>query len=251
MLDKKVLILILAYNAELTIVEVLQRIPDFIWGNVDILLADDSSKDNTVKIAEQYRVKNKLKNLKIVSHKINKGYGGNQKWGYSYAINNNYDAVVMVHGDIQYAPEYIYNLLEPVLKNEADFVFGSRMTGEPLKGGMPMYKYLGNKCLTFIENLVLGTKFSEFHSGFRAYSTQALQEIPFNLNADDFHFDSEIIIQLVIAKKRIKEITIPTFYGKEICYVNVISYGLNILKILLQFILTKLKIKKFKKFLIS
>ena len=249
MQNKKILILVLAYNAELTIVEVLSRIPKSIYDKSDILIADDASKDETAKIAEEYVKENTIKNVKVVHHAVNKGYGGNQKWGYNYAIEKGYDVVVMLHGDVQYAPEYISVIIEPLEKDEADFVFGSRMTGAPIKGGMPVYKYLGNRFLTIIENIVLGTHLSEFHSGFRAYNVHALDDIPFNLDVNVFHFDSEIIIQLVVAKKKIKEVTIPTFYGKEICYVNVIPYGLNILKILLQYLSTKFGIKKYDKFI--
>lgn len=251
MQNKKILILVLAYNAEATIIEVLKRIPISVWSEADILVVDDASFDNTKEIAEKYKNDNNIENLIVVHHKINKGYGGNQKWGYNYAIEKGYEIVVMVHGDIQYAPEYIPDLINPLRGDGLDFVFGSRMTGNPIKGGMPIHKYLGNKFLTFIENIILGTNLSEFHSGFRAYKMEALKDIPFNLDADDFHFDSEIIIQLVIAKKKIKEITIPTFYGKEICYVNVVTYGLNILKIMLQYILTKFNLIKYNKFMIK
>ncbi len=251
MKNKKILILVLAYNAETTILEVLKRIPNSIWEEADILVADDASYDKTADVAEKYKNENKVNNIKIIHHNINKGYGGNQKWCYNYAIKEGYDIAVMVHGDIQYAPENIPELIKPLQEDSADFVFGSRMTGHPIKGGMPIYKYIGNKFLTLVENIILGTNFSEFHSGFRAYSMQALKDIPFNLDADDFHFDSEIIMQLVIAKKKIKEITITTFYGKEICYVNVVTYGLNILKILFQYILTKSGVKKYNKFIIK
>lgn len=247
----RILILILSYNAETTIREVLKRIPKSIWKESDVLVADDASNDETVEIVEKYKKDNDIDNLIIIHHIENKGYGGNQKWGYNYAIKNGYDITVMVHGDIQYPPEYIQDLIKPIKENNVDFVFGSRMTGHPLRGGMPIHKYLGNKFLTFLENIILGTELSEFHSGFRAYSMKALNDIPFNLCVDDFHFDSEIIIQLVIAKKRIQEITIPTHYGQEICYVNVITYGLNILKIMLEYILTKLNIKKYNKFVIK
>ena len=250
-MQKKILILVLAYNAETTLWQVLNRISKEIWEQADILIADDASKDKTAEVAIKYKIDHKIENIKVVHHVKNKGYGGNQKWGYNYAIENGYDITVMLHGDVQYAPEYIANLIQSLKDDTADFVFGSRMTGHPLKGGMPLYKYIGNKCLTFVENIVLGTHLSEFHSGFRAYSMRSLKDIPFNFASDNFHFDSDIIIQLVIAKKRIKEITIPTFYGKEICYVNVISYGLNILKILLEYVLAKFHIKKYDKFIIK
>jgi len=248
----KTMILIVAYNAEKTIKQLLIRIPNDLWKTAkEIIVADDCSKDKTYQIALDYKKEYKRNNLRIVKHKVNKGYGGNQKWGYNYAIEKKYDVVVMIHGDAQYPPEFIPAMLDCIKKEKADFVFGSRMAGHPLKGGMPIYKFIGNKFLTALENLVLGTNLSEFHSGFRGYSVKALNEIPFNLNSDDFHFDSEIIIQLVIAKKKISEITIPTFYGKEKCHVNVIRYGLNILKILSQFLLNKYGLKKYEKFNIA
>ncbi|MSS74260.1 glycosyltransferase family 2 protein [Candidatus Pacearchaeota archaeon] len=251
-MQNKLMILIVAYNAESTISSLLGRIPEEIWKkSEEIIIANDCSKDSTYRVAQEYKEKHKKKNLIIINHKINKGYGGNQKWGYAYAIKKKYDTVVMIHGDAQYPPEYISELIKPIEERKADFMFGSRMAGHPLKGGMPFYKFLGNIFLTSIENLVLGTKLTEFHSGFRAYSLRALKDIPFNLNSDGFHFDSEIIIQLIIAKKKIGEIVIPTFYGDEKCNVNVITYGLNILKILLQSILHKYNLRKYSNFNIS
>jgi len=248
-MKRRVLAFIIAYNAEKTITKVLNNFSKNILKEIDeILLADDESSDQTLLIAQNYKKKRRLSKLKIIKHVKNKGYGGNQKWGYNYAIKNKFDIVVMVHGDAQYPSEYIPQLIKPIKENKAEFVFGSRMTGHPLKGGMPLHKYLGNKFLTFIENLILKTKLSEFHSGFRAYSVKALKEIPFNYNSDDFHFDSEIIIQLVSAKEKIAEITIPTVYGYEKSHVNVFRYGLNILKILGEYIATKSKIIKYKKF---
>lgn len=246
---KKVLVLVVAYNAESTISKLLDRFDKKTLDHVDeVLLADDASKDNTAKVAGWYKEAKNLKKLTIVHHDKNKGYGGNQKWGYNYAIQNNFDVVVMVHGDCQYPPEYILSLIKPIEEGKADFMFGSRMTGNPLKGGMPLYKFFGNKFLTWIENFVLRTNLSEFHSGFRAYNVHALKEIPFNKASDDFHFDSDIIVQLALAKKKISEITIPTCYGDEKCNVNSIKYGLNILKILFQYTLHKTKLKRYEKF---
>jgi len=243
------MLFILTYNHKDTIVSVLERIPkNLMEKSVEILIADDESRDNTYEIALDYKKRNNLKNLTVIRHKENKGYGGNQKFCYNYAIGKGYDIAVMIHGDGQYAPEETPKLLQPLEQDKADFVFGSRMTGDPLKGGMPLYKYLGNKFLTFVENLVLRTNLSEFHSGFRLYSLNALKEIPFNKLSDDYYFDSEIILQLVLAKKRIAEKTIPTFYGKEISYVNSIPYGLSILKMLGEYLLHKNRIKKSYKF---
>lgn len=243
------MVLVVAYNAENTIKSLLERIPSDVWKRAEeVVIADDASKDLTSVVANEYKLRNKIKNLSIIKHKKNKGYGGNQKWGYIYGIKKGYDIVVMIHGDAQYPPEYILKLIKPIEENNADFVFGSRMAGNPLKGNMPIYKFIGNIFLTTIENIVLKTRLTEFHSGFRAYSLKVLKEIPFNLNSNDFHFDSEIIVQLVINKSKIREITIPTFYGDEKCNVNVISYGLNILKILAQSIMHKYGIRKYSKF---
>lgn len=199
---KKLMILVVAYNAESTIKHLLERMPSEVWKRAsEVVIADDSSKDFTSVIANEYKLRNKKKNLTIIKHQKNKGYGGNQKWGYNYAMKKGYDIVVMIHGDAQYPPEYIMKLIKPIEENNADFVFGSRMAGHPIKGGMPIYKYLGNIFLTTTENIILGTRLTEFHSGFRAYSIPALRKIPLNLDSDGFHFDSEIIIQLVYSKR--------------------------------------------------
>lgn len=248
---KKILVLVVAYNAEKTISKLLDRFDKETLDHVDeILLANDAPKegtprDNTAKIAEHYKQTHNLNKLTIVSHEKNKGYGGNQKWGYNYAIKNNFDIVVLVHGDAQYPPEYILPLIKPIEDVKIDFMFGSRMTGHPLKGGMPIYKFFGNKILTFAENIVLGTHLSEFHSGFRAYNVHALKEIPFNKDSNDFHFDSEIIVQLIIAKKKIGQITIPTTYGDEKCNVNSIRYGISIVGMLVYYLLHVTRIRRY------
>lgn len=251
-IKKKVLIFIVAYNAELTLERLLQRFPKNVISYVEeIILADDASSDRTFEVALSYKKKNKIEKLKVLKHKNNLGYGGNQKYGYNYAIKNNFDIVVMVHGDCQYPPELILDLIRPLEEEKSDFVFGSRISGNPIKGGMPIYKFIGNKFLTSVENTVLNTNLSEFHSGFRAYSTYALKEIPFNRNSNDFHFDSEIIVQLKIANKKISEITIPTCYGDEKCNVNSLKYGINILRIMSQYLLHRTNIKKYDKFIIK
>ncbi len=160
----------------------------------------------------------------------NQGYGGNQKLGYHYALERDYDFVALIHGDGQYAPECLGSLLEPLRNGEAAAVFGSRMLtpSGARGGGMPLYKFVGNKILTWIENKLLRAHLSEFHSGYRIYSTKALAAIPFDRNSKDFHFDTEIIIQLVIAGLPIRELPIPTYYGDEICYVNGTKYAFNV-----------------------
>ncbi|MBX2815453.1 MAG: glycosyltransferase [Saprospiraceae bacterium] len=230
----RLLIFIVAYNAEHHIESVLDRIPKEIYQIYDyeILIIDDSSKDQTFAKANAYKLANEQVNLKVLYNPINQGYGGNQKLGYTYAVRHGFDQVVLLHGDGQYAPEVMDDLIRPLAAGEADAVFGSRMMqkGDALKGGMPYYKYIGNKILTGLQNRILGASLSEFHSGYRAYSVAALARLPFDRNSNDFHFDTQIIIQFLLADFRIKEIAIPTFYGDEICHVNGIQYGWNVLK---------------------
>ena len=220
-MKKKLLILIVVYNHEKFIEKVLNRIDEKLINkfDVEVLINDDSSTDNTFEIIKSY-IDNNNKPFKytILSNPVNQGYGGNQKIGFQYAIKNNFDYVALVHGDGQYAPEYLEKLVEPLVSENADYVWGSRMINKngALKGGMPLYKFIGNKILTFYQNFLFSTNFSEFHSGYRVYSVNALKKIPFNLNENDHSFDNEIIAQFLIAKKKIKEIAIPTYYGDEI-----------------------------------
>jgi len=230
---KRLLIFVVAYNAETTIEKVLSRIPATLRGdNVEVLIIDDSSKDGTFRQSLRYQQRNSGFKITALRTPQNQGYGGNQKLGYRYAIDHGFDIVALVHGDGQYAPEKLPMLLGPLLRGEADAVFGSRMIDKRAarRGGMPFYKWIGNQILTTFQNCVLGTKFSEFHCGYRVYSTNGLAQIPFEKNTNDFHFDTEIIIQLVLKKLRIVELPIPTFYGDEICYVNGLNYAWNVFK---------------------
>src|SRR5262249_49242273 len=174
--------------------------------------------------------------MTVLRNEYNQGYGGNQKVGYTYAVSEGFDFVAMLHGDGQYAPEELPRLMEPLRLGVADAVFGSRMIDRfaALKGGMPLYKYVGNKILTRIQNSLLGTELSEFHSGYRIYSVDSLRSVPFRLNSNDFHFDTEIIIQLLNAKARIVELPIPTYYGNEICRVNGLNYARNVVLVTLK-----------------
>ena len=169
--------------------------------------------------------------MTVLRNEYNQGYGGNQKVGYAFALAEGFDFVAMVHGDGQYAPEELPRHVAPLRDGEADAVFGSRMLEghAALKGGMPLYKYVGNRVLTAAQNALLGTRLSEFHSGYRIYSTRALARIPFRLNSNDFHYDTEIIIQLLNAGLRIKELPIPTYYGDEICRVNGMKYAKDVM----------------------
>ena len=162
----------------------------------------------------------------------NQGYGGNQKIGYHYAITHGFDFVALVHGDGQYAPEALPELLKPLRQGSAEAVFGSRMLnrGAARQGGMPLYKFLGNKILTGFQNRMLRTNLSEFHSGYRIYSIAALKKVPFDRNTNEFHFDTEIIIQLIKAGLRIRQLPIPTYYGDEIRHVNGLKYAWDVAK---------------------
>jgi glycosyltransferase involved in cell wall biosynthesis len=227
----RVLIFIVAYNAERTIQSVLRRIPaELSEYDTRVLIIDDSSSDHTFERARE--IEEAPFPITVLFNPVNQGYGGNQKIGFHYAIREKFDFVALVHGDGQYAPERLPHLLQPLLAGEADAVFGSRMleAGGARRGGMPFYKWIGNKILTRIQNRLLRTDLSEFHSGYRIYSVRALAGIPFAQNTNDFHFDTEIIIQFVRAGLRIKELPIPTYYGDEICRVNGMKYALDVVR---------------------
>ena len=239
----KIGVLIVAYNAEGTLARVLDRIPSDFAQQIDsILVCDDASTDNTHQVGLEYKSGSNLP-LTIVRHEINLGYGGNQKTGYQWALEKNLDAVILLHGDGQYAPEYLPQMVEPIISGRADVVFGSRMItqGGARKGGMPLYKYVGNKILTYLQNSLAKVSLTEWHSGYRAYSVSALRKVNFLKNSDYFDFDSQIILQMIGARQRITEIEIPTFYGDEISRVNGIKYGLKILIHTLKFRLSSNK----------
>ncbi|MBI2135156.1 glycosyltransferase family 2 protein [Candidatus Woesearchaeota archaeon] len=248
----KIAIFIIAYQAVRTLISAIERIPDEIKKRAEeIYVFDDCSDDNTYYAGLGYKYRNKVKKLNIYRNKENLGYGGNQKKGYNYAIKKGYDVVVMLHGDVQYAPEYIPQLIKPIIEGKADASMGSRFLGNPLAGGMPIWKYFGNRLLTAVENAVLGLRLSEYHTGFRAYRIDALKDIAIERCTDGYSFDTDILIQLHIKKKRIAEIPIPTHYGPEshnISFRNSIVYGLNIMKSLIQYRLQKSGIKKIHKF---
>lgn len=227
----RLLIFIPAYEASSHIEWVINRIPD-ISGEFDVhvLVIDDASGDGTAAVADRAfkRADRSDFTWSVLANPRNLGYGGNQKLGYKYAIEHGFDVVVMVHGDGQYPPEEAARLAKEALTHGA--AFGSRMAEgrNAMKGGMPGYKFVGNRILTRFQNRVLGTELTEFHSGFRAYSTETLRRIPFELNSPDFHFDTEIFIQCTRAGVTIGEINIPTHYGDEICRVDGMEYAGNV-----------------------
>jgi len=238
MKKEKILIFIPAYNVESKIAKVLNKIPKIIFKkyNAKILIIEDNSNDKTLfTIKKILKKRTYRKIVTFISNKINKGYGGVQKIAYNYAVKKKYKYVVMLHGDNQYPAYKILSLIKPLCTDKYDAVFGSRMINsiDALKGGMPLYKFLGNKILTLFQNLVLSSNLSEFHSGYRSYKVASLQKIKYKNNTNDFHFDTEIIIQFLKKDFSIKEIPMPTHYGDEFSHLRSIPYGLNIVRVTL------------------
>jgi len=231
-IKKKILIFIPAYNVEKEIFFVIQKIPKEIFNknSIKILFVNDFSSDNTTKEIEKVLEKFKY-SFEVYNSKSNLGYGGVQKYAFQYAIDNSFEYIIMLHGDGQYAPEVLPDFIEKFQDESLDAVFGSRMMSykNALKGGMPFYKFLGNIGLTFIQNLILNSKISEFHSGYRSFKVEALKKINFRDKANKYHFDTEIIIELLKNKLKILEIYIPTHYGNEVSHLKSIPYGLNVL----------------------
>src|SRR3989304_7661364 len=242
--NKKIIAVLPAYNAEKTLKQTLDDIPK---GWVDeIILVDDASTDDTVMLSRSL-------GIKTFAHQKNIGYGGNKKTFYQKALEAGADIVVMVHPDHQYDPSNIPQAVLPIIYNEADAVFGSRMMipRQALKGGMPLWKYIANIFLTRFSNFILKTDLTEYHSGFRAYSRKVLELLPLEKNSNDFVFDAEIIVQTLNYGFRIKEIPIPTRYFKDASSVNFrpsVIYGLSILWTLAKYKLHRRRIITFSLF---
>jgi glycosyltransferase involved in cell wall biosynthesis len=231
--EPRIGVLVVAYNAASTLVATLDRLPSTFRERVaDVFVCDDASQDDTYLVGVEYQKVTEDMPVTVVRHNKNLGYGGNQKAGYRLAAEHDLDIIVLLHADGQYAPEAIEEIIAPLESGEADAVFGSRMMvrGDALKGGMPLYKYVGNRILTTFENQVLDTNLSEFHSGYRAYNVHALNDMDLTGTDDGFNFDTQIIIALVDHGKRIAEVPIPTFYGDEICYVDGMKYAKDVTK---------------------
>lgn len=221
-------ILVVAYNASSTLRSVLARIdPAFRDRISGVLVSDDHSADDTYAVGLEVQREEAGLPITVVRQPRNLGYGGNQKFGYRWAVEHGLDIVVMLHGDGQYAPELLADVVAPIERGDADVVMGSRMMvpGAARAGGMPMYKYLGNRILTRFQNTVSGLHLSEWHSGYRAFSVAALARIPFEQNSNGFDFDTEVLLQLHDDGARVVEVPIPTYYGDEICYVDGIAYA--------------------------
>lgn len=220
----KTVVVLPAYNAEKTLQKTIDALPEDYAD--EIILVDDKSKDNTVQLAKKIK-------LKVFVHKKNLGYGGNQKTCYEQALKAGADIVVMVHPDYQYAPELVAPMVEMIKTGLYDCVLGSRiLTGDSLRAGMPVYKYVFNRMLTLIENIMTGAKLSEYHTGLRAYSKKVLMSIPYKENSDDFIFDNQVLVQIMAHNFKIGELSCPTKYFAEASSINFIrstTYGLGCL----------------------
>jgi len=240
--NKKVIVVLPAYNAsrtlEITYTEIDFSIVD------EVILVDDQSKDNTVEIAKKLGIK------QIIVHDRNKGYGGNQKTCYNRALELNADIIIMLHPDYQYTPKLIPSMSHLLSSGLYHVVLGSRILGKgALKGGMPLIKYIANRSLTLIQNLLMNAKLSEYHTGYRAFSREVLEKVNYNANSDNFVFDNQMLAQIWYAGYEIAEITCPTKYfddASSINFKNSSIYGFGVLKTALQFRLQKWGIRKFR-----
>jgi len=235
LLGKRVLVVMPAYNAARTLERTFQDVPLDVVD--EVLLVDDASHDETLEVARRL-------GIHCFLHERNMGYGRNQKTCYTESLKTEADIVVMVHPDYQYSPKIIPALAGLVASGEYDVAIGSRILGgRARQGGMPAYKYLSNRFLTFFENLLLGAKLSEYHTGFRAFSRQVLESLPLWENSDDFVFDNEMLAQAIYFGFRVGEVSCPTRYFPEASSINFIrsaKYGLGVLATSVKFVLAKL-----------
>jgi len=236
----RILVFVVAYEAERHLVSVFERIPPEVFADpaVHVLCIDDASHDRGAEILMVWVRQNDLEHRITVLHNlVNQGYGGNQKLGYRMAVDRGYDLVILLHGDGQYAPELLPEIIANWRSERADVILGSRMLepGGARRGGMPLYKWLGNRVLTAFQNRLTGEDLSEYHSGYRAYTTRFLSSVPFEMNTNDFHFDTDILLQAAHVGARIVEIPIPTRYGDEECRVPGMRYSRDVVSSTLRF----------------
>ena len=237
--NNKVIVVMPAYNAALTLQDTYREIPHDVVD--EVVLVDDASTDETVRIAESL-------GITTIAHQRNLGYGGNQKTCYATALDHGADIVVMLHPDYQYTPKLITAMAYLIESKEYDVVLGSRILGgKALNGGMPLYKYVGNRILTLLQNVLIGAKLSEYHTGYRAFSRNVLERIPWRQNSDDFVFDNQMLSQILFAGFRVAEVTCPAKYFEDASSINFrrsFTYGLGCLYTALQFRLTKMGLVK-------
>jgi glycosyltransferase involved in cell wall biosynthesis len=238
--NKKIVVVLPAYNAAQTVEATYNEIPHSIVD--EIILVDDASNDNTVEIAKKIGIGH------IIRHDKNRGYGGNQKTCYRKALDMDADIIIMLHPDYQYAPKLIYAMASIIANDLYPVVLGSRILGKgALLGGMPFYKYVSNRILTFIQNILMRQKLSEYHTGYRAFSRDVLTKINFLTNSDDFIFDNQILAQLLFAGYQIAEVTCPTKYFHEASSINFkrsVVYGWGVIKVSIGYALQKMGIVK-------
>jgi glycosyltransferase involved in cell wall biosynthesis len=239
---KKIVVVLPAFNAALTLEKTYREIPFNVVD--DVILVDDHSNDNTTEVGEKLGIKH------IIHHEKNKGYGGNQKTCYKKALEIGGDIIVMLHPDYQYTPQLIPAMVSIIGNGLYPVVFGSRILGKSaLKGGMPVYKYLANRLLTFIQNILMNQKLTEYHTGYRAYSGEVLKKVNFDLNSDDFIFDNEMIALIFYNGFEIAEVTCPTKYFAEASSINFrrsLKYGFGVLRVSMLYFLTRTGIYKWK-----
>ena len=235
----RVLVVVVAYNAERHICEVFEQVPKTLFNSeqVHFLVLDDASDDAGVEAALRWVKRHAVTNVTVLRNSVNQGYGGNQKLGYRLALDGAFDFAILLHGDGQYSPKHLTALIEVWQQTGADVVLGTRMwsVASARRGGMPAYKIAGNRVLTRLQNLLTGERMSEYHTGLRGYATAFLRKVPFEINTNDFHFDTEILLQAFHARAKVVEFNITTRYGDETCHVNGLKYAYNVLKSTLQF----------------
>jgi glycosyltransferase involved in cell wall biosynthesis len=242
----RILVYVVAYHAEDHIVSVFERIPKELFEDerVHFLVIDDASEDAGPEVLARWLEERGVENATVLRNPVNQGYGGNQKLGYRYAIDAGFDLVILLHGDGQYAPELLPRFIEIWQETGADVILGSRMRSlsSARRGGMPLYKMVGNRILTRFQNALTGRELTEYHTGYRAYSTAFLRKVPFEIDTNDFHFDTEILLQAMHVGAELVEFDIPTHYGDEISRVNGLRYAWDVVMATIQYKLHQLGI---------